>query len=63
MNGNPIFRYCLYRVTMALEIDPNALAKKARWHNKKDEDDGFICLSLSTEIIFHIDGLIGLNKV
>ena len=37
----------LYRVTMALEIEPNALAEKARWHNRKDEAYGLICLSLS----------------
>ena len=42
----------LYRVTIALEIEPNAVAKKARWHNRKDEAYGFLCLSLSLSITY-----------
>ena len=37
----------LYRVTMAFKIEPNVVVEKARWHNKKDEAYGLICLSLS----------------
>ena len=42
----------LYRVTMALEIEPNAVVEKARWHNNKDEDYGLLCLSLSLSSYF-----------
>ena len=28
---------CLYRVTMETEAEPNAAAKKIKWHNKRDE--------------------------
>ena len=38
----------LYRVIMALEIEPNDLVEKARWHNRRDEAYGFLCLSLSS---------------
>ena len=27
----------LYRVTMATEGEPNATAKKIKWHNRRDE--------------------------
>ena len=37
----------IYGVTMALEIDPNALDEKERLHNRKDEAYVFLCLSLS----------------
>ena len=37
----------LYRVTMAIETDPNAAAKKIKWHNKRDEAYGLLCLSIS----------------
>ena len=40
----------LYRVTMALEIDLNALAEKARWCNRKDEAYGLLSLSLSLSL-------------
>ena len=48
---------------MALEIDPNSLAEKARWHNRKDEAYGLISLSLSLSLLFHVDGLTGPNEV
>ena len=27
----------LYRVTMAIEVEPNAATEKIKWHNKRDE--------------------------
>ena len=48
---------CLYIVSMALEIEPNAIDEKASLHNMKDEAYGFLCLSLSHELLFHLDGL------
>ena len=53
----------LYRATMALEIEPNAVVEKARWHNRKDEAYGFLCLSLYLELIFHLHGLKFPNEV
>ena len=40
----------LYRVTKAIEIEPNVVAGKARWHNSKDEAYGLISLSLSLSL-------------
>ena len=38
----------IYRVTMGLEIDPNSIVEKTKWHNKNGEAYGLLCVSLST---------------
>ena len=53
----------LYRVTMAIEAEPNAAAEKIKWHNKRDEAYGLLCLSISRDLLFHIDGLTSPNEV
>ena len=53
----------LYRVTMATEADPNATTNKIKWHNKRDEAYGLLCLSISRDLLFHIDGLTSPNEV
>ena len=53
----PLREKCLYNVTMEIEIEPNAAVKKIKWHNKRDEDYGLLCLSISRDLLFHIDGL------
>ena len=52
----------IYRVTMETEADPNAAAEKIKWHNKKDEAYGLLCLSISRDL-FHLDGLTSPNEV
>ena len=48
----------LYRVTMATEAEPNAAAvEKIKWHNRRDEAYGLLCLSISRDLLFHLDGL------
>ena len=47
----------LYRVTMETKADPNAVAEKIKWHNMRDEAYGLLCLSISRDLLFHIDGL------
>ena len=47
----------LYIVTMAIEADPNAAAEKIKWHNRSDEAYGLLCLSISRDLLFHLDGL------
>ena len=37
----------LYRVSMALENEPNSIVEKAKWNNWLDESYGFIFLSTS----------------
>ena len=53
----------LYRVTMAIESEPNAAAEKIKWHNRRDEAYGILCLSISRDLLFHIDGLTSPNEV
>ena len=53
----------LYRVTMATEANPNAAAEKIKWHNRRDEGYGILCLSISRDLLFHLDGLISPNEV
>ena len=54
---------CLYRVTMAIEVEPNAAAEKIKWHNRRDEAYGLLCLSISRDLLFHLDGLTSPDQV
>ena len=47
----------LYRVTMDSEEDPGSIIDKSRFLNKKDEAFGFLCLSISWDLLFHLFGL------
>ena len=40
--------------TLALENEPNVVIEKAKWHNRLDEAYGFLCLSISPDIHFHL---------
>ena len=42
----------LYRVTMEIEADPNIAAEKIKWHNRRDEAYGLLCLSISRDLLF-----------
>ena len=53
----------LYRVTMAREAEPNAAAKKIKWHNWRYEAYGLLCLSISRDLLFPLDGLTSPNEV
>ena len=53
----------LYRVTMATEVEPNATTEKIKWHNRRDEAYGILCLSISRDLLFHLDGWPSPNEV
>ena len=53
----------LYRVTMETKEELNAAAEKIKWHNKRDEAYGILCMSISRDLLFHIDGLTSPNEV
>ena len=53
----------LYRVTMETEAEPNAVAEKIKWHNRRDEAYGLLCLSIFEDLLFHLDGLTSPNEV
>ena len=47
----------LHRVTMDTEPEPGSAIEKSRFFNKKDEAFGFLCLSISDELLFHLTDL------
>ena len=53
----------LYRVTLALENEPNVVNAIARWHNRLDEAYGLLCLSIYPGLLFHLDGFTPPNQV
>ena len=53
----------LYKVTMATEAETNAVVEKIKWNNKRDEAYGLLCLSISRDLLFHLDSLTSPNEV
>ena len=53
----------LYRVTMETEVDPNVAAENIKWLNKRDQAYGLFCLSISRDLVFHLDGLKSPNEI
>ena len=53
----------IYWVTMETEGEPNAAAEKIKLHNRRDEAYGILCLSISRDLLFHLDGLTSSNEV
>ena len=47
----------LYILTMDIEVGPNQIVDKERYRNKMDEAFGFLCLSISKDLHFHVTGL------
>ena len=47
----------LFRVTMGTEVEPKSVVEKAKYFNKLDEAYGLLFLSISREILFHLDSL------
>ena len=54
---------CLYRVTMEIEVDPNVAVEKIKWHNRRDEAYGLLCLSISRDLLVHVNELRSPNEV
>ena len=53
----------IFRVTMGTEVEPNSIVEKAKYYNKLDEEYRFLCLSISREILFHLDSLTSPKEV
>ena len=53
----------LYKVTMETEGETNATIEKIKWHNKRDEAYGLLFMSISRDLLFHLDGLTLPNEV
>ena len=52
----------LYRVTMGTEVEPNSVVEKAKYFNRLDEAYELFWLSISRDIVFHIDILTTPNE-
>ena len=53
----------LYRVTMETKFDPNAASENIKWNNRRDDMYGLLCLNISIDLLFHLDGLLNPNEV
>ena len=53
----------IYRVTMENEPNTNVILEKIKLHNMRDEAYGLLCLSISRELLFHLDALKSPNEV
>ena len=47
----------IFRVTIGIDIEPNAVIEKEKYWYKLDEVYGFLCLSISKDLILHLSGL------
>ena len=47
----------LFRLTMEAEAEPIHYVEKEKYFNRLDEAYGFVCLSISRDLLFHINGL------
>ena len=47
----------LFRLTMETEKEPIHYVEKEKYWNRIDEAFGFLCLSISRDLLFHINGL------
>ena len=45
----------LYRVTMGTKNEPNFDVEKSKYFNRSDEAFGMPCLSISRDLLFHVE--------
>ena len=48
---------------METKAEPNAVAEKIKWYNRRDEAYGILFLSISRDLLFHLDSFISPNEV
>ena len=53
----------LYKVTMETEAEPNVAIEKIKCHNRRDEMHSLLCLNISRDLLFHLDGFASPNEV
>ena len=46
----------LYRITLGTSTTPDDDEKKDKWENKNDKVHGLIGMSISLDLIFHLEG-------
>lgn len=45
----------LYRVTKGTKLEPIGVAEKRKWFNGCDEVFGTLCISISLDLLFHVE--------
>ncbi|KAH9301587.1 hypothetical protein KI387_013170, partial [Taxus chinensis] len=45
----------LFHITMGTETEPDDEPEKSKWLNRSDEALGLICMSVSLDLLFHIE--------
>ena len=53
----------LFKVNMGTKVEPNYVVEKSNYFNKLDEEYGLLCLSISRELLFHLDILTSPKEV
>jgi hypothetical protein len=53
----------LYRIKMATEVEPTSSIKKKRYLNCMDEAYNLIFMSMSLELLFHIEACTTLDQI
>ena len=48
---------------MGTEVEPNSAIEKSKFFNRLDEAFGMLCLSISKDLLFHVDNLTTPNEV
>ena len=61
--GNNVESEFLYLVNMETEAEPNVVVEKIKWHNGRNEAYGLLCLSISRDLLFYLNGLTSPNEV
>ena len=56
MRGKKIFKD-----TMEIETDTKITEEKIKWHNRRDDVYVLLCLIISRDLLFHLDGLTSPN--
>ena len=48
---------------MGIKVEPNFVVEKSKYFNRLDEAFGMLCLSISRELLFHVDSISTPNEV
>ena len=53
----------LYRMVKNTEVEPTSTVEKSKYFNRRDEAFGLLCLSISQELLFHVEACKTPSKV
>ena len=53
----------LYRMTMGGTLEPQQYVEKSKHLDRLDEAFGYMCIHISKDLLFHIDGLETMEEV